>query len=57
MAKPVCLRQFAASDLENASEYYRQQASERTALDFIGVVEQAISRIGRSPKMGSLTFA
>lgn len=57
MAKPVRLRQLATSDLEKASEHYRHQAGEPTALDVIGFVERAIGRIGRSPKIGSLMFA
>lgn len=57
MAKPVRLRQLAATDLENASELYRQQGGEETALDFIDVVERAIRRIGRNPNVGSLKSA
>jgi toxin ParE1/3/4 len=57
VATPVRLRQLAATDLENASEFYRQQGGEQTALDLIDVVERAIRRIGRNPNVGSLRFA
>ena len=57
MAKLVRLRQLAAADLEGASEYYRREAGEQTALDFIDAVERAVKRIRRSPHVGSLRFA
>jgi toxin ParE1/3/4 len=57
VAKPVRLRQLAAADLDDASEYYRQEAGEQTALDFIDAVERGIKRISRSPHVGSLRFA
>ena len=57
MAKPVRLRRLAAADLDDASEYYRQEVGEQTALDFIDAVERGIERIGRSPDVGSLRFA
>ena len=57
MAKPVRLRELAVTDLELASEYYREQADERTAPEFIDAAERAIGRIGRSPHLGSLRFA
>ena len=57
MAKPVRLRQLAAADLDDASEYYREEAGEQTALDFIDAVEDAIKRIRRSPQVGSVRFA
>ena len=57
MAKLVRLRQLAAADLEGASEYYRREVGEQTALDFIDAVERAVKRIRRSPHVGSLRFA
>lgn len=57
MAKPVRLRQLAAADLDDASEHYRQEAGEQTALDFIDAVERGIRRISRGPHAGSLRFA
>ena len=43
--------------MERASEYYRQEAGEQTALDFIDAVEHAIARMRRRPQVGSLRFA
>lgn len=57
MARPVRLRELAATDLEAAGDYYRQQASEQTALEFINAVQRGIQRISRSPNVGSLHFA
>lgn len=57
MAKPVRLRQLAATDLEAASDYYRLEAGEQVALDFIDAVERGVKRISRSPHLGSLHFA
>ena len=57
MAKRVRLRSLAAADLEDASEYYRQESGEQMALDYIDAVEQGIKRISRRPHAGSLRFA
>lgn len=57
MAKPVRLRQLAATDLEDAGDDYRQEAGEQIALDFIDAVERGLARISRSPHVGSLRFA
>ena len=57
MAKTVRLRQRAAADLDETSEYYRREAGEHTALDFIDAVERGVKRISRSPHAGSLQFA
>jgi toxin ParE1/3/4 len=57
VAKPVRLRQLAAADVDDASEYYRRTAGEQTALDFIDAVERSIKRLRRSPHVGSLRFA
>jgi toxin ParE1/3/4 len=57
LAKPVRLRELAATDLEESSEYYRQHSGVSTALEFIDAVERAIRRIGRNPNVGSLRFA
>ncbi|MEZ5231067.1 MAG: type II toxin-antitoxin system RelE/ParE family toxin [Acidimicrobiales bacterium] len=57
MARPVRLRQLAAVDVDDASEYYRNEAGEQTTLDFVDAVERGIRRIGRSPHVGSLRFA
>lgn len=57
MARPVRLRALAAADIEAASDYYVDQVSEQTALEFIDTVERGIRRISRSPNVGSLHFA
>jgi toxin ParE1/3/4 len=57
VAKPVRLRQLAAADLESASEFYRREAGEQTALEFIDASERAVKRISRGPHVGSLRFA
>lgn len=57
MARPVRFRQLAAIDLDDASEYYRHEAGEHTALDFVDAAERAVKRISRSPHVGSLRFA
>lgn len=57
MARPVRLRELAATDLEGASAYYRQQVGDQTALEFIDAVQRGIQRVSRSPNLGSLHFA
>ena len=57
VARPVRLRALAAADVEAASDYYVDQVSEQTALEFIDTVERGIRRISRSPNVGSLHFA
>ena len=57
VARPVRLRALAAADIEAASDYYVDQVSEQTALEFIDTVERGIRRISRGPNVGSLHFA
>ncbi len=57
MARPVRLRALAATDLDDAAEYYRQHAGEQIAIDFIDAVERGIRELGRRPQIGSLRFA
>jgi toxin ParE1/3/4 len=57
VAKPVRLRQLATTDLEDASDFYRREAGEQVALEFIDTVESSMKRISRSPHVGSLHFA
>ena len=57
MARPVRLRQLAAIDLEDASDYYRREAGAQVALEFIDAVERGMKRISRNPQLGSLHFA
>ena len=57
MARQVRLRQLATTDLEVANDYYRQEAGDQIALEFIDAVERGIKQISRSPHVGSLHFA
>ena len=57
MAKPVRLRELAASDLEDVSDHYRSEAGEQVALEFIDAAARGMQRIGRSPHVGSLRFS
>ena len=57
MARPVRLRQLAAIDLEDTSDYYRREAGAQVALEFIDAVERGMRRISRNPQLGSLHFA
>ena len=57
MAKTVRLRQLATTDLDEPSEYYRHEVGEHTARDFIDAGERGMSRISRSPLVGSVQFA
>lgn len=57
MAKPVRLRELAATDLEEISDYYRSEAGVQVALEFIDAAGRGMRRIGRNPHVGSLHFA
>jgi len=57
VARQVRLRQLATTDLEVANDYYRQEAGDQIALEFIDAVERGIKQISRSPHVGSLHFA
>jgi toxin ParE1/3/4 len=57
VATTVRLRQLAAADLDDASDYYRHETGEQTALDFIDAVERGMNRLSRSPLVSSLQFA
>lgn len=51
------LRELAAHDLDSAVTYLIEEADETTAIDFVDAGEAAISRIARSPGIGTLRFA
>lgn len=55
-ARPVRLRALAASDLEEAVEYYRGHAAEKAALDFIDAVQHALEHISTNPGIGNLRY-
>jgi toxin ParE1/3/4 len=52
-ATPVRLRALAAADLEDAAGYYRAQAGQQIALEFVEAVERAFRTIGRKPHIGT----
>lgn len=51
------LRALAAADIEAAMAYYRDEAGEQVALDFVDALEAAISTLRDQPLIGSLRFA
>ena len=55
--RPVRLRELAASDLEDAADYYQEQAGASTALDFIDAVQTALEHIRTNPGIGTLRWA
>lgn len=56
-AKPVIPRRKAEEDIENAVEFYRQEAGSDMALAFIDSIEQAVLHISRHPAAGSPRYA
>ena len=57
MAKPVRLRQLAATDINSARDYYVQHADHDVATRFVAALERATTSISRNPNQGSLRFA
>lgn len=55
--KPIRLRTLAAADLEDAASYYRDNADEQTALDFIDEAQAAFGLISSGPGVGSLRYS
>ncbi|NOX30086.1 MAG: type II toxin-antitoxin system RelE/ParE family toxin [Actinobacteria bacterium] len=51
------LRTLAANDTEAAATYYRNQAGQHIALDFVDALEAAITHLCQHPLTGSLRFA
>ena len=56
-AKPVVPRELANQDVDEAIEHYINEDAEQAALNFIKVLEQAYSHIGRHPATGSPRYA
>ncbi len=52
-AKPVVPRERARRDVEDAVDYYADEAGARVALRFIDALERAYLAIGRHPAAGS----
>lgn len=55
--KPVVPRELARRDVEEAVNYYAQEAGERIALGFIDALEAAYDGIARQPGAGSPRYA
>jgi toxin ParE1/3/4 len=53
----VRFRARAASDVEVAVDHYQREAGEAVAIDFIESLEQCVSRIRRSPRVGPLRYS
>ena len=51
------LRSLAANDIDAAVAYYRNEADQQTAVDFVDALEAAINHIRQHPLTGSLRFA
>jgi toxin ParE1/3/4 len=54
---PISLRSLAATDIDSALAYYRTQAGQDIAHDFISHLESALDHIKHHPLTGSLRFA
>ncbi len=52
-AKPVVPRLLAQQDVEEALDYYLQQAGSAVALGLVDALEQAYGHISRQPSSGS----
>lgn len=55
--KPIIPRIVAQRDVEDAIDYYLNEASEQAALGFITALEQAYTHIARHPATGSTRYA
>jgi len=55
--KPIIPRIVALRDVEDAVDYYLNEASEQVALGFIDTLEQAYTHIARHPTTGSTRYA
>lgn len=51
--KPVLRRAVADQDIADAVNHYRDEAGEKTALNFVQALEHAIDHIARHPASGS----
>ena len=51
------LRELAATDIEAAITYYRDEAGAAIASDFVNALEQEINNLCQHPLTGSLRFA
>ncbi|MCC7200497.1 MAG: type II toxin-antitoxin system RelE/ParE family toxin [Gammaproteobacteria bacterium] len=56
-ALPAVLRSLAASDVEQAVDFYARESSAATALGFVNALENALAYLGRHPASGSHRYA
>ncbi len=56
-ALPLIPRAQAQEDVEQALDYYRQEAGESVALGFVAALEQAFTHVARHPATGSPRYA
>lgn len=57
ISRSVQLRERAATDIDQAVDYYRSEAGADVALRFIEALERAVGQTARSPRSGNLRFA
>jgi toxin ParE1/3/4 len=56
-AKPVRLRERAVRDVEEAVEFYVEEAGETVATGFVDRLQACLTTIGGQPAIGSLRYA
>ncbi|MCC7198893.1 MAG: type II toxin-antitoxin system RelE/ParE family toxin [Gammaproteobacteria bacterium] len=56
-ALPAVLRSLAASDVEQAVDFYVSESSAETALGFVDALEHSFAYLGRHPASGSHRYA
>ena len=57
-SKPVIPTRLARQDVEDELDYYLlEKGSDQAALGFIAAIEDAYSRLGRNPTIGSPRYA
>ena len=55
--RAVVLREVAASDVEQAVDWYRREAGGAVAARFVDAIESAFARIAHDPAAGSTRYA
>lgn len=53
----VRLRERAATDIDQAADYYLREAGTQVAMRFIDAVERAVNQVGRAPQSGSPRYS
>jgi toxin ParE1/3/4 len=54
---PVRLRERAATDINQAADYYLREAGTQVALRFVDAVERAVNQVSRAPQSGSPRYS